>query len=372
MDNVTHTLVGLVAGELAWQRTTRGDASREKLRGAFLGVSALANNFPDLDLLYTKLTEGPLGYLLHHRGHTHTFLLAPVLGVPLVLMALAWLRRRGVSLGRREAVALWGLGLFGGWLHLAFDFLNSYGVHPFWPIDGRWVFGDSIFIVEPLFWMAMAPALAFDARSSWGRVVLGIPLALSVVLVWVTGLVAIAAAFAATMFAGISTVVAFRSSSERRARWAVHAVIAVTLVFAVAGRWAEHRVEASFPNRPVKDVAVSPEPANPTCWRALAAVEEGARLRTYRLSVGTCDDLPTPWLASEASVHFWSDLSRTNCWANAFLRFARFPVVTAEDAEHWFVADARFDGGRNFTAVRFPKRPERCPENVPAWDFAAD
>ena len=31
-------------------------------------------------------------------------------------------------------------------LHLGMDFLNSYGVHPFWPIQNRWVYGDSVFI----------------------------------------------------------------------------------------------------------------------------------------------------------------------------------------------------------------------------------
>jgi sec-independent protein translocase protein TatC len=36
----------------------------------------LAGNFPDLDLVLTPLLPAPLGYLLHHRGHTHTVLYA--------------------------------------------------------------------------------------------------------------------------------------------------------------------------------------------------------------------------------------------------------------------------------------------------------
>src|SRR5262245_13314230 len=67
MDNLTHSLLGAALAELALPR----DASRVTRRVLF-AVGIVASNLPDVDLLYTGITAPPLGYLLHHRGHTHT------------------------------------------------------------------------------------------------------------------------------------------------------------------------------------------------------------------------------------------------------------------------------------------------------------
>src|SRR5438067_5678669 len=40
------------------------------------------------------------------------------------------------------------------------DSLNVYGVHPFWPFDANWYYGDLVFIVEPVFWIAFGIPLA--------------------------------------------------------------------------------------------------------------------------------------------------------------------------------------------------------------------
>ena len=50
-------------------------------------------------------------------------------------------------------------------LHISMDGLNVYGVHPFWPFDARWYYGDLIFIVEPVFWIAFGIPLALMVRG---------------------------------------------------------------------------------------------------------------------------------------------------------------------------------------------------------------
>lgn len=60
MDNLSHSVVGLAAGELTHR--------------LLLLACWLSSNFPGFDLLFTHLPLSPLGYLLHHRGHTHTLL----------------------------------------------------------------------------------------------------------------------------------------------------------------------------------------------------------------------------------------------------------------------------------------------------------
>src|SRR5262245_7443512 len=68
LDNITHTLTGLVVADIALQRAEwRTPRQADHFRGAVFAASALANNGPDLDFVYTGITGGKLGYLLHHR-----------------------------------------------------------------------------------------------------------------------------------------------------------------------------------------------------------------------------------------------------------------------------------------------------------------
>ena len=52
-------------------------------RPLFVGAGIIAANLPDLDLAYSWITPPPIGYLLHHRGHTHT--VVGLVGLALVL-----------------------------------------------------------------------------------------------------------------------------------------------------------------------------------------------------------------------------------------------------------------------------------------------
>ena len=168
MDNITHSLVGLGAGELLHRSLPpEADAAHQSTRHRLLLFAcAVASNAPDLDLFLTRLLPQPLGYLLHHRGHTHTVLLA--LPQALVILALIWLlwpsARALLKASRSARAGLGGALLLGFGLHLGMDFLNSYGVHPFYPFDTHWFYGDMIFIVEPVFWVAFGVPMAMLLR----------------------------------------------------------------------------------------------------------------------------------------------------------------------------------------------------------------
>jgi hypothetical protein len=62
--------------------------------------------------------------------------------------------------------------------HLALDALNSYGVHPFYPVDNKWYFGDAVFILEPWLWLLLGIAAAWNGRSGTARLAVAIPMAL--------------------------------------------------------------------------------------------------------------------------------------------------------------------------------------------------
>src|SRR6185295_6833453 len=140
MDNITHSVVGLGVGELV-QRSLppEADHARQKTRHRLLLTAcAVASNFPDLDLVFTRLAPAPLGYLLHHRGHTHTLLyLIPQALLLLALLWMLWPNARALLRASRDARRGLLLALAAGFLlHLGMDFMNNYGVHPFYPFNG--------------------------------------------------------------------------------------------------------------------------------------------------------------------------------------------------------------------------------------------
>ena len=131
MDNITHSLVGAAIAELALPASATSDERRVLMAGA-----VIAANLPDIDLAYTWITPAPLGYLLHHRGYTHTVAGLLALSVALPLVMRLWPAVRG--LGSRGRGWLWGLVAVNLLGHVALDGLNWYGVHPFYPFNARW------------------------------------------------------------------------------------------------------------------------------------------------------------------------------------------------------------------------------------------
>jgi inner membrane protein len=121
LDNITHSLVGAALSEIAAR-----ESATPTERRLFLAAGILSSNLPDLDLLYVGLTPPPLGYLLHHRGHTHTLVGLVVQGL------LGWMLCRLVPAVRRLAAGdrarLLSLIAAGLLSHELLDAGNNYGV----------------------------------------------------------------------------------------------------------------------------------------------------------------------------------------------------------------------------------------------------
>jgi inner membrane protein len=149
----------------------------------------LGSNLPDVDLLYSSFAGGPLGYVLQHRGYTHTLLGALGGAVLLWFAVRLWLRYRGLRADVEELAWIGAACVIGVLLHLGMDYTNNYGVHPFWPFYDGWVYGDSVFILEPLLWLAAAP-LIFVLQSTWARALVALALGAMTLAVCVLGLVA--------------------------------------------------------------------------------------------------------------------------------------------------------------------------------------
>jgi inner membrane protein len=388
---------------LCWRRE-----QRPHLRAAAYLVSALANNLPDTDIVYTWITgPKPLGSLLHHRGHTHTLLLAVPMAWLLGLGAWRWLRRRTPAPEVADRTLIFGLALLGPLLHLLLDFGNSYGVHPFWPFSGRWFYGDSIFIVEPLWWAAIIPILAQAVRRRWLRLLLWALLGAVVLLTFWVPFVLPSSRAAVLTVAGLAFLVGRLGSERFRATFAVAAGLVIALVFVGASRLATAELsrasDGAFPALTAHDFVLSPMPANPACWEAMVVGEQGSRYRVLRASVALwplrarectagSDVEPTALVQAlerpdRGGVRWVSEyvaelselrrLARDDCRFRALLKFARLPYytevtpATPSREPGRFAGDLRYDRdpGLEFADMRLPHDVQggECPRFIPGW-----
>ena len=402
MDNVTHSLAGLLLAEAAVQlraRTT-GISPSPRFR-VFAAISSIvAANLPDFDLAYTGAGADRLAYMLHHRGHTHTVVIAIVGAVMLWgIVTLLWRWRASASPERSDSRWLLGLLLAGALSHLLLDWTNSYGIHPFWPFDNRWRYGDAVFIVEPWFWAIAVPTLVAASSRRAARVALSLLLLAGLGLAWSVELVPRGAAAALTAGAALSVVLARSAPPFARVAAAVAAWVAVTLVMAAGAATARATtlaaVRAADPAAEVLDIVVTPLPANPVCTSVVAVERAGDRYRVATARVSSAPSLvPASGCAtrdragplfvasrrrSTAAVHWnteWSapaaelaTLARESCPAHAALRFIRVPVWRALDESTIMLGDARYGGGSGsgFSDVTVPRRSTECPGAVPPW-----
>jgi len=399
MDNLSHTLAGLAAGEFIHRLLpAEGDAQRESVRHRLLLITAaLAGNFPDLDLVLSPLLPAPLGYLLHHRGHTHTLLYAiPQMLLLSAALLLFWPNARRLLQASRTACAGFLLALLLGFgLHLAMDFLNSYGLHPFHPLDSRWFYGDMVFILEPMFWIALGAPLAISIASRrwrlvWILLLLAVPLYFTVkaYLAWPALLMLYAA--------GLLGALAQFHAGQRGTKGIVAGVLLLGLFLGAqfmaswqAERMVHAEMHARSPGAVVHDVALTAFPSHPLCW-VFAAIESDESKDTYWLARGAVSVLPQVLPVgdcpralnpvqerSEDRIAIVDEISGSlktlratqaeNCFFDAWLRFARMPLLEQRTA-----TDVRFSSSLrgNFTTVNLDDFDGAvCPGDVPQWGY---
>jgi inner membrane protein len=406
LDNVTHAIAGAVTAEvLIHVRRRFGSAkaaTAPTFEGAAWAVSMLAHNLPDADSLYTRITGGVLGYLLHHRGHTHTLVLAPFVALLAYALVVGWLRVRRQSLAPGDRAWLAAIALIGPIGHISLDFSNEYGVHPFWPIDDGWHYGDTIFIVEPLFWACTLPILFVATRWRIGRWIWAGLLVLGIGLTWGVDLVPRASAIATTLLALAATAVAWRGSSLARVSFAFVGSLAVLAVFALCSTVAASSVRSTlaraFPEWETIDVSRSPVPATPLCWQVVAIQRSRDGLR-YALrsadvsawpslvSASSCERAPrgttAPLVLSavrEPSVVVTGSLEAPlaelrdraqRCDVHAYLRWSRAPFFAPLPGSggDFIAGDLRYDRSPaiEFAELRLPRNVEQCPRFIPPW-----
>ena len=153
MDNLTHSLVGAVIGRMGAKRLTP----------YAMPALILSANLPDIDSFVAPLLGAePIAV---HRGFTHGiggWFTMPFLAAAIILL---WQRFRSSKEGQVRLGGLLIACFLGTISHPALDFLNTYGTRVAEPLNHRWYYGDTLFIIDPWIWVALILGLELSWRA---------------------------------------------------------------------------------------------------------------------------------------------------------------------------------------------------------------
>ena len=158
MDNLTHSMVGAVLGQMGLKRKS----------GLGMATIIIAANIPDIDATCTFLGTQSLAL---RRGLTHgpiAMLLLPLALAAIMVGVDRWQARRGTRPQSRPPVHflwLWLIAQIGTLSHPAFDWLNSYGVRLLSPFSDQWFHGDTLFIIDIWLWVLLIGGYLWARRG---------------------------------------------------------------------------------------------------------------------------------------------------------------------------------------------------------------
>lgn len=400
MDNITHSLVGALTAEMAVAflkiKKPEWVVSR-RTRVVFLLSALLGSNLCDLDFIISLLLKPTrLQYLLHHRGHTHTLITAPFQAGLIFLGFWLFGKFKKIYWDKVEITGIVLLSFLGVVLHLLFDSLNQYGVHPFWPFYNGWFYADMLFIVEPWVWVTLLPLLFFSSGNRFFRAFIFSIFIAGLALIWFSGFIPWGLAAVITTWSGFIFILFMYFGNHTRIAICISALFLICLVFGLESRWLKNEIKTRFEKEEVgvevKDVILSPFPSNPLCWH-LVTVETLPTRLNYKLRRGIValfSNLYTPeqclhlisakevvtktnsnvvWTTEmKLSRQELQKLYKKSCYVAAQLKFVRAPFWYQKNGKLYF-ADLRFEtGGRgNFSSFEIPSDTTECPRFVPPW-----
>lgn len=355
MDPVAHTLVGAVLAETGLKRV-----SRYATATLLIGV-----NLPDIDGIASFW--GRDVSLFIRRGWTHGIVAIVVL--PLLLAGIIWLwsRWRQSSTGDRpEFRPRWILLLsfLAVWSHPLLDWLNTYGVRLLMPFDGRWFYGDTLFIIDPWLWLVLAAGILLSRQAN--KTELAFWIVLAVLSSWlVLSTDRVHPGVQVVWVIGMALIVILHRSRPRKSPAPFYARVSTVMVILYIGtvygvaRITENHMAESF-GEPLQS-QVNPLPGLPFSHRTILVFDDyyrviGADGKEYEVPREKPDEIVSKAMQSES--------------IRGFVTWMRYPYWEVEEtAEGWHVRfwDLRYQGpGTNAAGIGFAEVV--MPKTEPSTD----
>ncbi|HEX4945482.1 MAG TPA: metal-dependent hydrolase [Blastocatellia bacterium] len=375
MDNITHTLVGAVLAETGLKRLT-------PLATTTLLIGA---NFPDIDIVVSPL--GQLAYLEHHRGITHALVGIPLLSLllaALVYVGSRWWQQRQPEHKTARFGPLLVLSLVSISTHPLLDFTNSYGWRPYLPWNRQWFYGDIDFVVDPWLWAGLGGVVMWAQAKTrvhfigWGVLftALAVPVLLFGGTSWGTRMLWLA--MVGGFFLLRAKIALHPVSTSRLFRGVILALLfyfgVLTWVhFKLLARAQEQSASLIETGETVMKVDALPLPANPLRKSAVITTDKAFYIfDLHLLSSHNSGDIPS----LRRAVRVVGDAAAVAAALRepefqAFLRFARFPVIEAarkpDQTTEVKVRDIRFEldgrtGSSFHTSVQLDAQMRRIVE----------
>jgi len=278
MDNVTHTMSGLILAQMGLEARSRA------------GTVALvvSSNLPDVDVFVQMAGHFQRDHIFSHRGITHGLALIPLEAA--IVSTSIWALTRWRS--HASPALSWGkltlLSLLGLLSHLALDFANEYGVRMLAPFDNSWYSSDLTGLLD--FWLLTTLSLGFI-----------LPM----------------------LFRG-------RTSSRFPARVAICCLGVVTAYLGVkyfSHERAVARLEQLAPASGSVRIACFPGSLSPFVWKGV--IDDGRRTELLEVSVSARPPIPRQQFENACPENVRA-ASIQSPEVRALLSFARFPHFTAE------------------------------------------
>jgi inner membrane protein len=143
MDNLTHTLVGLMLARAGLEKTTpRGTA-----------MLVIAANIPDIDAVVWL--SGTMRYIEFHRTYTHSLIFLPLVALlPMLIVHARWSWRAYLA------------STAGVLSHVLLDSTNAYAVPLFYPISAHRFRLDIANVYDVWIWAILLAAIAAAALTN--------------------------------------------------------------------------------------------------------------------------------------------------------------------------------------------------------------
>jgi inner membrane protein len=365
MDPLAHTLVGAALAETPLNRAGGSDGHRERIP---LGTATLllGANLPDVDVFLYFV--GPDTALAYRRGWTHGVLAMALLPLLLTAGVLVWdrvvRRRRHPERAPASPAAILGLAYLALLTHPALDWLNTYGVRLLMPFDGRWFYGDSLFIIDIWLWLALGGAVFLARRPRGRELVLWITVAVltSLLVLGAPRFAGIDPTIPKILWSlGLATVLGLRLSDRPSARarrrlagFALGALVLYLAVSVVSTLLARRLVLDELARRglsleePSRDLMVGPVPFDPFVRDVVARVSGGYRTGRFRWlqdpRLELTAEIPrvsrTPGAMALPFDRALAAAQTASC-IRGFLIWVRFPYAEVEPAPAGSGHDAR-------------------------------